>query len=206
MVIQRKRSRRERKHVVLRARIIATAIELFSRHGLDHITVEKIADVADIGKGTIYNYFRTKEDIVVAYMAGIESLLQARIPDFAASRKPLESVLIDFLRFHFRLKKPYHRFVRIFLAQMFSRTEQFLPYMLEMQKSIDPPLRALFMRLQESGRIRNDLDIRDLIVVFKTIQMGLTALWAIEGPPFRGTEKILKQEIRLFCEGLGART
>jgi AcrR family transcriptional regulator len=142
MVIQRKRSRRERKHVVLRARIIATAIELFSRHGLDHITVEKIADVADIGKGTIYNYFRTKEDIVVAYMAGIESLLQARIPDFAASRKPLESVLIDFLRFHFRLKKPYHRFVRIFLAQMFSRTEQFLPYMLEMQKSIDPPLRA----------------------------------------------------------------
>jgi|SRR5580698_1146498 AcrR family transcriptional regulator len=206
MVIKRKRSRREQKHALLRARIIATAIGLFSRHGLDYITVEQIAYVADIGKGTIYNYFRTKEDIVVAYMAGIEGVLQAKIPDFAASRRSLESVLIDFLRFHFRLKKPYHRFVRIFLAQMFSRTEQFLPYMLEMQKSIDPPLRDLFLRLQESGRIRNDLDIGDLIVVFKTIQLGLTALWAIEGPPFRGTEKILKQEIKIFCEGLGARS
>lgn len=206
MVTKRKRSRHERKHVALRARIISTAIELFSHHGFDHVTVEHIADVADIGKGTIYNYFRTKEAIVVAYMADIEGLLQAKIPNFAASRKPLESVLVDFLRFHFRLKKPYHRFVRIFLAQMFSRTEQFLPYMLEMQKFIDPPLRDLFMRLQKSGRIRNDLDIGDLIVVFKTIHMGITAVWAIEGPPFRGTEKILKWEIKLFCEGLGAKT
>lgn len=206
MVIKRKRSRREQKHAVLRARIISSAIELFSRHGFDDITVERIADVADIGKGTIYNYFRTKEDIVVAYMAGIEGALQAKIPNFAASRRPLEAVLIDFVRFHFRLKKRYHRFVRIFLAQMFSRTEQFLPHMLEMQKSIDPPLRELFSRLQKSGRIRNDLDLGDLIMVFKTIQLGLTALWAIEGPPFRGTEKVLKQEIKLFCEGLGART
>jgi hypothetical protein len=45
-----------------------------------------------------------------------------------------------------------------------------------------------------------------LIVVFKTIQLGLAALWAIEGPPFRGTEKILNQEIKIFCEGLGARS
>jgi AcrR family transcriptional regulator len=34
--------------------------------------VEHIADVADVGKGTIYNYFATKEDIVVAFMADLK--------------------------------------------------------------------------------------------------------------------------------------
>jgi len=58
-------SRRARKKAAARERIIATAMELFSRHGLEGVTVEHIADVVDLGKGTIYNHFKTKEDIVV---------------------------------------------------------------------------------------------------------------------------------------------
>jgi hypothetical protein len=72
----------------------------------------------------------------------------------------------------------------------------------EMQKAIDPPLELMFKGLQDSGRLRRDLDIALLVPVFKTIHLGLTGLWAIEGPPFRGTEMILDQEIRMFCEGL----
>jgi hypothetical protein len=56
--------------------------------------------------------------------------------------------------------------------------------------------------LQERGVMRKDVQIAKLIPVFKTIHLGLTALWAVEGPPFRGTEMVLNQEIKLFCEGL----
>ena len=52
-----------------------------------------------------------------------------------------------------QLKEPYHAFVRVFLAQMFSRTEGFLPYMVEMQKYVDPPLESLFATLEERGAI-----------------------------------------------------
>jgi AcrR family transcriptional regulator len=194
--------RRERKKAGVRAQIVATAIELFSRHSLDDVTVDRIAQAADIGKGTIYNYFATKEDIVVAFMVDLEKRVQARVHRFVASRKPLASILADFIRFQFRLKAPYHPFVRVFLGQMFSRTEQFLPYMVEMQQAIDPPLEAFFQGLQERGLVRKDVDLPDLIVTFKTIHLGLTALWAIEGPPFRQTEKTLNHEIKLFCEGL----
>ena len=65
--------RRERKKTQVRKRILAVALELFARHGLDAVTVEHIADVADLGKGTIYNYFPAKEDIVVAFMADLGS-------------------------------------------------------------------------------------------------------------------------------------
>jgi AcrR family transcriptional regulator len=196
---------RPRKKAAARAKIIATAVELFSRHGLPGVTVEHIADVADIGKGTIYNYFATKEDIVVAFMADLEAKIQARTRRFAKSKGSLCSILKKFIRFQFRLKRPYHPFVRVFLGQMFVRTEQFLPYMVEMQKAIDPPLEELFRGLQERGQIRRDVQIAMLIPVFKTIHLGLTALWAVEGPPFGGTEMVLEQEMKLFCEGLEAR-
>jgi AcrR family transcriptional regulator len=193
---------RQRKKAAARAKIIATAIELFSRHGLVEVTVEHIADMADVGKGTIYNYFATKEDIVVAFMADLETKIQARPRRSATSKGSLGFILTEFLRDNFRLKKPHHAFVRVFLGQMFVRTEQFLPYMVEMQKAIDPPLEKLFRSLQERGVMRKDVQIAQLIPVFKTIHLGLTALWAVEGPPFRGTEMVLNQEIKLFCEGL----
>jgi AcrR family transcriptional regulator len=195
-------SRRERKHAALRAHILSTAIDLFSRHSFTDVTVDHIADVADIGKGTIYNYFQTKEDILVAYMVDIERQVQVRIPDFAASKKPLHSILASFLRFQFALKKPYHQFVRASLGQMFARTDEFLPYMVEMQKAIDPPLERLFRALQGRRLVRGDVKISSLIAAFKTIHLGLTAVWAIEGPPFLGTEQILRQEIQLFCDGI----
>ena len=201
MVINRE-PLRPRKKAAARAKIVATAVELFSRHGLAGVTVEHIADVADIGKGTIYNYFATKEDIVVAFMADLEAKIQARTRRFASSKGSLCSILMEFIRYQFRLKRPYHPFVRVFLGQMFVRTEQFFPYMVEMQKAIDPPLEELFRGLQVRGLIRKDLPIAMLIPVFKTIHLGLTALWAVEGPPFGGTEMVLEQEMKLFCEGL----
>ena len=39
-------------------------------------------------------------------------------------------------------------------------------------------------------------------MVFINIQLGLSALWAIEGPPFMATMHALDREISLFCEGL----
>ncbi|MDB6130416.1 MAG: transcriptional regulator [Verrucomicrobiales bacterium] len=198
-------SRRHRKKDAVRTKIIAAAVRLFSRDGMDLVTVDQIAKAADIGKGTIYNYFAAKEDIVLAFMADVEGKLQKKAGRLAASDESLQSILTSFISLQFREKRPYYRFVRVFLGQMFNRTEQFLPFMVEMQKMIDPPLETLFRSLQERGMIRKDVPLAELILVFKTVHMGLSALWAIEGPPFRATEKVLQLEMKLFCEGLEAR-
>lgn len=205
-VIQEVKPRRERKKAAVRAHILSTAIQLFSQHGLDSVTVDQVADAADVGKGTIYNYFSTKEDIVVAFMMDFETRVQAKVRRLVTSKGSLESILAGFIRFQFQMKKPYHQFVRVFLGQMFLRTEQFIPYMVEMQKTIDPPLDALFRGLQQRGLIRKDVSVPDLVLIFKTIHLGLTALWAVEGHPFQFTEKTLKQEIKLFCQGLRTTT
>jgi AcrR family transcriptional regulator len=205
MVILRDAPRRARKKSAVRAKIIATAIALFSKHGIAAVTVEQIAEAADIGKGTIYNYFDTKEAVVVAFMVDLERKVQVRIPRIAKSRANLPSILTEYIQFQFRLKKRYHQFVRVFLAQMFGDTEHFMPYMVEMQKVIDPPLDSLFQELRRRKLIRPDVEIPQLIGAFKTMHVGLTCVWAVEGPPFAATNQILRLQIDLFCKGLEAK-
>jgi AcrR family transcriptional regulator len=200
MVTEVDASRRERKKSAVRSKIIAAGIELFSKRGIANVTVEQIAEAADIGKGTIYNYFDTKESVVVAFMVELERKVQAQIPRIAKSQGHLASILTRYVQF--RLKKRYHQFVRVFLSQMFGATEQFIPYIVEMQKAIDPPLESLFQELQRRRIIRRDIDLEWLIGVFKTIHMGITCLWAIEGPPFTNSVKALTLQMELFSKGL----
>jgi AcrR family transcriptional regulator len=202
MVTESYVSRRERKKSAIRSKIIATGIALFSKHGIADVTVEQIAEAADIGKGTIYNYFDTKEDVVVAFMVDIERKVQAQVPRIAKSSGDLSSILTEYLQFQFRMKKRYHHFVRVFLSQMFGATEQFIPYMVEMQRAIDPPLESLFRELQRRRMIRRDVSLSELILAFKTVQMGITCVWAIEGPPFTNTTKVLELQMQLFSKGL----
>jgi AcrR family transcriptional regulator len=205
MVTELVTSRRDRKKSTARAKIISTAIELFSKHGIASVTVEQIAAAADIGKGTIYNYFDTKEAVVVAFMVDLERKVQARIPQIAKSRGSLASILTEYIQFQFRLKKRHHQFVRVFLTQMFGNTEHFIPYMVEMQKVIDPPLESLFRELKRRRIMRANIDIPKLIVAFKTMHVGLTCVWAVEGPPFKAATEILKFQMELFSKGLEAR-
>jgi hypothetical protein len=51
LVIDHPPSRRERKKSAIRERIIAKGMELFARHGIADVTVDQIAEAADVGKG-----------------------------------------------------------------------------------------------------------------------------------------------------------
>jgi AcrR family transcriptional regulator len=194
--------RRERKKAATRSQIISAAIDLFSRRGLDAVTIDEIAAAADVGKGTIYNYFATKEDIVVAFMADLETRMAPEIARFQPGERSIDSVLADYILLHFRLKEPYFPFVRVFLAQMFADTVRFFPYMVEMQKYIDPPLESLFTTLAERGALREGIDLPQLMMSFKTMHLGLTALWAVEGPPFQQTALVVRQQMQFFTEGI----
>jgi AcrR family transcriptional regulator len=198
--------RRERSKAACRARIINAAIRLFGERNIDDVTIDAIAAAADVGKGTIYNYFHTKEDIVVAFMADFERKVHTKLRRLDTANRPLADTLIEFIRLQFQLKAPHHGFVRVFFAQMFLHTDQFLPHMAEIHQLTQSSTDALFLALQKRGAIRADLNIADLSLVFTNVHLGLSALWAIEGPPFLGTHYALQREIALFCEGLEPRT
>jgi len=56
--------RRERRSCETRERIFHAAMNLFRDHGFHKTTVQNITEAADVGKGTFFNYFRTKEHVL----------------------------------------------------------------------------------------------------------------------------------------------
>jgi AcrR family transcriptional regulator len=63
--------RRERRAAETRLRLFRCALQLFAERGLPNVTVEDITEAADVGKGTFFNYFASKEG-VLAVMAEIQ--------------------------------------------------------------------------------------------------------------------------------------
>jgi len=47
-----------------RENIALSCIDLFTQNGINNLTIEKVAKTAGIGKGTVYEYFKNKDDIV----------------------------------------------------------------------------------------------------------------------------------------------
>ena len=56
-------SRKERERIVRQQEILKAARDLFVRKGYHETTLDEIASHAEFGKGTIYNYFSSKEDL-----------------------------------------------------------------------------------------------------------------------------------------------
>src|ERR1700729_324679 len=55
--------RRSRKRLVTRQSISDAATMLFIERGFDHVTVDEIAEAADVGRMTVFNHFPRKEDM-----------------------------------------------------------------------------------------------------------------------------------------------
>jgi AcrR family transcriptional regulator len=78
-------SLRERKKLARKERIEEAALKLFRKRGFEHTTVEEIAAAADVGKGTFFNYFPTKEAVLLAISDRQMARLQALLDDERAN-------------------------------------------------------------------------------------------------------------------------
>jgi AcrR family transcriptional regulator len=58
------RARREREKQERRRSILRAARETFFRNGFHHATVDSVAERAEVSKGTVYLYFKSKESLL----------------------------------------------------------------------------------------------------------------------------------------------
>src|SRR5271165_6409923 len=86
-------SRRERRSAELRERIFRTALALFAKKGYVETTVEDITEAADVGKGTFFNYFPSKEHILTAFGELQLGKLETIVREARQSNLPMREVL-----------------------------------------------------------------------------------------------------------------
>lgn len=101
-------SRVERRKVETNKRLLKVARQLFSEKGIYWAKVEDITELADLGKGTFYKYFDSKETIIrVLLKQGLEELFEETkqaVADAPSDSKILSKVIEA--RVNFFLKYP----------------------------------------------------------------------------------------------------
>ena len=86
---------RARKKEQTRQAIATAAFELFALRGFDRVTVAEIARRADVSEATVFNHFRTKEELIYRPLEEYEAALVAAVRD----RPPGQPVVDAFAAF-----------------------------------------------------------------------------------------------------------
>jgi AcrR family transcriptional regulator len=82
-----------------RERILAAAYELFSRRGIRAVGTDEIVERAGVARSTLYRHFRTKEDLVLAFLQRREQRWTREFVEAEARRRgstPREQLLAIF--------------------------------------------------------------------------------------------------------------
>ncbi|MDY0268853.1 TetR/AcrR family transcriptional regulator [Trichloromonas sp.] len=109
---------REAKKQATRQAIIEAAVRLFAEKGFEKTSIEQIARAAGIGKGTIYGYFRAKEEIFLAFCEDEIDYAFAALAEKNDPEAPVLEQLLTLFISQFRFVTRNQEFGRLLMREM----------------------------------------------------------------------------------------
>src|SRR6266513_366971 len=190
--------RRQRRSADIRERLFRAALDLFAQKGFAETTVEDITEAADLGKGTFFNYFPSKEHVLLGFAEMQLAKLKTIVGEIRASGLPMQDGLRGMV--HRMTEAPIQNpeVVRALLQAHLSspvvREEVFRIHR-EHQKIIGGLLRLG----QEQGEIRRDLPAEEIAQILRQMIFGTLLIWSLVGDASL-TERI-EQSLNLLWGG-----
>jgi AcrR family transcriptional regulator len=174
--------RRQRRAAETRLRIFRSAIQLFAERGFSNVTVGEITEAADVGKGTFFNYFESK-DHVLEVMAEIQLGKIHDAARIAASGK--QSMRAVLHRLALRLAEEPGRSPQLARAVVSSfLASDVVRSLIEMQMIDGRRIIAeIVAQGQKNGEIRPRLKRDAVALQFQQAVMGTILLWSMHGAP-----------------------
>src|SRR4029077_8426801 len=193
--------RRERRRLETRERLYRAALELFGERGFLETTVEDITEAADVGKGTFFNYFPTKEHVLAAYggerIAAVERALEKARATSGSVLDVLGELAAD-------SAGQSHENPAI-LRAIYAAHASCAPVRAEIQKRMQTSrklLAEIITLAQKRGEMRRDVPRIELARLIQTVVIGMTMAWALN--PEGQYQKMAKQVWDLICPSLRA--
>jgi AcrR family transcriptional regulator len=172
--------RRLRRSAQTRERLFRAALDLFATHGFSETTVADITNAADVGKGTFFNYFPSKDHLLLAFAEMQLAKLQSTIEHLRTTGEPLPRFLRTLA---LRMTEEPGRnpsIVRALLLANLSSTP--VREAMRGNQARGHALLTEFVAIgQERGELRNDLPASDIAHVFRQTVFGTLLVWSLYG-------------------------
>ncbi|HXE35476.1 MAG TPA: TetR/AcrR family transcriptional regulator [Verrucomicrobiae bacterium] len=172
--------RRERRSAETRERLFRSALDLFARKGFMETTVGDITEAADLGKGTFFNYFPSKDHILLAFGEMQLAKLQAAVEQARRTGEPMPQFLRS-LGVRMTQEPIRNPGVIRTLLQAYLSTTPVRAAMLDLQKRVHALHTEIVELGQERGEIRKDLPATEIAHVFRQTIFGTLLFWSLYG-------------------------
>lgn len=204
MKIAGKISRKD-KALTTKNKLIDIAESLFTKHGYDNVSVDRIVETAGLAKGTFYVHFKSKDELFISliseYVEAVDLDYQEFIESFAAD-VPVSEILLALVERISTVIKDYvgvERMKALYKAQLTAiystgtaASDQRLLYF---------TIKGLLARGIEKGEFATNLALDELANHMVLSMRGLAYEWCIRYPDF-DLKAQANQHFRLFLTGI----
>jgi len=173
-------NRRERHSIELRERLFRAALDLFAKQGFAETTVEDITNAADLGKGTFFNYFPSKDHILLAFAEMQLGKLRLAVEEARRTSVPMPQFMRSLAALMTQEPMRNPDIIRV-LLQAFLSNSQVREAMLDLQARVLAFHTEMIQLGQERGEIRGDLPAADIALVFRQTIFGTLLIWSLYG-------------------------
>ena len=135
-----------------RKKVFTVALDLFTSKGFEKTTIEDITKKANVAKGTFYNFFAKKEDVLVYYLDSkiSQSHEKFRINTGSNFIEQYEALISYYLKYIFRNKN----FAKILLKErVISQGSKNNPYELKVKQTVAQLIDSAKQRKEISDHI-----------------------------------------------------
>jgi len=185
-----------------RDRILKAAVKVFAKSGFYATRVSEIAKAAGVADGTIYLYFKNKDDVLITiFEDGITRLL-AILREVAESDEPFENRISRIIELQLGLLEDQRDLAEVITVNLRQSSRLLKQYAAPLFMQYIDVIAGVVREGQEQGAFRRDLNPR---VVARSLFGALDAIlltWALgEGDP-AALRKAAAHCSSLFLEGL----
>lgn len=170
--------RRQRHRAEIRARLIRAALKLFATRGLEATTIQDITEAADVAKGTFFNYFSSKEEVLVGLYDFRRAILDEAVVAAREARQPIRQILDAAVRGPVKESNWTPALFRSLVLGMIvsqpARDAWIRQTCLTRQRFTD-----LLAIGQERGEIRTDLPAGELARIVHELSFGTLLFWSL---------------------------
>ena len=180
--------------------ILDAATECFSEYGYKGTSVEQVAKRANVGKGTIYTYFKNKEELLQVIMMRVVQRFELSLEKNVVAHVPFhenaQQVLKDFLKF----QKENALTFQLFKEMRELKTAEVVTIVQEFEDCIVALLKKqLNVAVQNGEIVACNLELTAFLTYH--MYLALVAEWSKRHKPLTD-EEISKVFQLFFCGGL----
>ena len=192
-----KMNRRDRQVLGRRTEIMSAALRLFETKGYLETSMEEIAETADVARGTLYNHFESKADVLLALTDTVAQEWHAKAKTNLAAGVSPRIVICDVLHSAALWMDEHPKSARAFFYAM--REQMVRRGALPPPKTLLPP--ELVIAAQEAHELTKDFEA-DLLVHFIESVMRHNLMTKVLGDENKPVAAKILKEVELVLDRL----